>query len=313
MAQPYSIDLRERVVAAVAAGATVREAASRFGVAVSTAVKWSQRQRRTGSVAPGKMGGHRRPVVRDKARTYIVMRIAQKPDLTVRALQSELLAASKRAAIRFGFVSGLNASAVKKTVFAQEQMRPRTARFRLRWKAHQSKIDPSRLVFVDETWIKTNMTRTRGWSPRGTPLHAKVPHGNWQTLTFLAGLRLDRIDAPWVLDGPINRDSFETWVETQLIPLLKPGDIVVLDNLSSHKSQKARKAIKAKGAHLFFLPPYSPDLNPIEQAFAKLKTLIRKQEARTADELWKAAGRVLDTFTPVECSNYLRNAGYASI
>jgi transposase len=144
------------------------------------------------------------------------------------------------------------------------------------------------------------------------PLYAKVPHGNWQTLTFLAGLRLDRIEAPWVLDGPINRDSFEAWVETQLIALLKPGDIVVLDNLSSHKSQKARKAIKAKGAHLLFLPPYSPDLNPIEQAFAKLKTLIRKEEARTADDLWKAAGRVLDTFTPAECSNYLRNAGYAS-
>ncbi len=192
-------------------------------------------------------------------------------------------------------------------------MRPKTARFRARWKAYQHKIDPKRLIFVDETWIKTNMTRARGWSKRGTPLKARVPHGNWQTLTFMAGLRLDRIDAPWVLDGPINRDSFEAWVETQLIPLLKPGDIVVLDNLSSHKSAKAGKAIKAAGAHLFFLPPYSPDLNPIEQAFAKLKTLIRRAEARTANELWKAAGCVLKTFTSTECSSYLRNAGYASV
>jgi transposase len=192
-------------------------------------------------------------------------------------------------------------------------MRPKTARFRARWKAHQHKIDPRRLVFVDETWIKTNMTRVRGWSKRGTPLQAKVPHGGWQTLTFMAGLRLDRIDAPWVLDGPINRASFDAWVETQLIPLLKPGDIVVLDNLSSHKSEKARRAIKAAGAHLYFLPPYSPDLNPIEQVFAKLKTLIRKAEARTADDLWKAAGHVLKTFSPRECSNYLRNAGYASV
>ena len=166
---------------------------------------------------------------------------------------------------------------------------------------------------MDETWIKTNMTRVRGWSLRGRPLYAKVPHGNWQTLTFLAGLRLDRIEAPWVLDGPINRDSFEAWVETQLLPHLKPSDIVVLDNLSSHKSKKARKAIRARGAHLFFLPPYSPDLNPIEQAFAKLKTLIRKEDARTPDALLNAAGRVLETFTSAECSNYLRNAGYASI
>ena len=192
-------------------------------------------------------------------------------------------------------------------------MRPKTARFRTRWKAHQYRIDPRRLIFVDETWLKTNMTRTRGWSLCGTPLYAKVPHGNWQTLTFLAGLRLEGIEAPWVLDGPLNRDSFEAWVESQLLPLLQPGDIVVLDNLSSHKSQKARKAIKAKGAHLFFLPPYSPDLNPIEQVFSKLKTLIRKEEARTPEDLCKAAGRALDTFTAAECSNYLRNAGYASI
>jgi transposase len=154
------------------------------------------------------------------------------------------------------------------------------------------------------------MTRARGWSKRGTPLKARVPHGNWKTLTFMAGLRLDRIDAPWVLDGPINRESFDAWVETQLIPLLKPGDIVILDNLSSHKSARARKAIKARGAHLFFLPPYSPDLNPIEQLFAKLKTLVRKAEARTAEELWRVVGRALDRFPSKECANYLRNAGY---
>jgi hypothetical protein len=130
-------------------------------------------------------------------------------------------------------------------VLPQEQERPKIARFRARWKAHQHRIDPKRLIFVDETWIKTNMTRVRGWSKRGTPLKAKVPYGHWKTLTFMAGLRLDRIDAPWVLDGPINRESFDAWVETQLIPILKRGDIVVLDNLSSHKSAKARKAVTA--------------------------------------------------------------------
>ncbi len=192
-------------------------------------------------------------------------------------------------------------------------MRPKTARFRERWKAHQHKINPGRFIFVDETWIKTNMTRLRGWSKRGTPLQGRAPHGNWQTLTFMAGLRAGRIDAPWVLDGPINRESFEAWVETQLVPLLKPADIVVLDNLSSHKSQKARKAIRAAGAHLFFLPPYSPDLNPIEQVFAKLKTLIRKADARTVDGLCRAAARALEAFSPAECSNYLKNCGYASV
>ncbi len=137
----------------------------------------------------------------------------------------------------------------KAYVLAEEQERPKTARFRARWKANQHRIDRRRLVFVDETWIKTNMTRLRGWSKRGTTLKAHVPHGNWQTLTFMAGLRLDRIDAPWVLDGHINRASFEAWVETQLIPLLKRSEIVVLDNLSSHKSQKDRKAIRAAGTH----------------------------------------------------------------
>ena len=127
-------------------------------------------------------------------------------------------------------------------------------------------------MFIDETWAKTNMTRTHGRSRRGERLVAKVPHGHWQTLTFLAALRADRIDAPCVLDGPINGDSFLAYVEQMLVPTLKPGDIVVIDNLGSHKGKAVRRAIRAAGAKLFFLPPYSPDLNPIEQMFAKLKT-----------------------------------------
>jgi transposase len=154
------------------------------------------------------------------------------------------------------------------------------------------------------------MTRLRGWSKRGAPLKTHVPHGNWQTLTFMAGLRLDRIDAPWVLDGPINRASFEAWVETQLMPLLKPGDIVVLDNLSSHKSQKARRAIRAMGAHLFFLPPYSPDLNPIEPVCAKLRRLLQTAAERTITNLWRRIGACVDLCPPQQCANYLRHAGY---
>ena len=156
------------------------------------------------------------------------------------------------------------------------------------------------------------MTRLGGWAPRGRKLVAKVPHGHWRTLTFLAALRHDRIDAPCVIDGPINGESFLAYVEQVLVPTLKPGDIVIIDNLGSHKGKAVRRAIRATGARLFFLPPYSPDLNPIEQVFAKLKTLLRKAAERTVETTWKRIGTLLGTFTPQECSNYFSNAGYAS-
>lgn len=187
------------------------------------------------------------------------------------------------------------------------------ARRRARWKIHQGRLDPSRLVFIDETWAKTNMTRSHGRCTRGRRLVAKVPHGRWRTLTFLAALRRDRIDAPCVIDGPINGKSFLAYVEQMLVPTLAPGDIVVMDNLGSHKGRAVRRAIRAAGAKLFFLPPYSPDLNPIEQVFAKLKTLLRKADERTVEATWRRIGTILDQFTPVECQNYLVNAGYASI
>ena len=206
----------------------------------------------------------------------------------------------------------MRGSASKKTLFASEQDRPDVARKRLRWKTHQGKLDPTRLVFIDETWAKTNMTRLRGWAPRGRKLVAKVPHGHWRTLTFLAALRCDRIDAPCVLDGPINGQSFTAYVEQFLVPTLAPGDIVIMDNLGSHKGQPVRHAIRAAGARLFFLPPYSPDLNPIEQVFAKLKTLLRKADERTVEDTWRRIGTLLDAFSPTECASYIRNAGYAS-
>ena len=177
------------------------------------------------------------------------------------------------------------------------------ARKRTRWKTHQGKLDPGRLVFIDETWVKTNMTRRHGWAPRGRKLLAKVPHGRWRTLTFLAALRRDRIDAPFVLNGPINGRSFLAYVEQLLVPTLAPGDIVIMDNLGSHKGKAVRHAIRAAGARLFFLPPYSPDLNPIEQVFAKLKTLLRKAAERTVDTTWKRIGTLLDAFPPQECTN----------
>jgi transposase len=157
------------------------------------------------------------------------------------------------------------------------------------------------------------MTRTRGWYRRGRPLVAKVPHGHWKTMTFLAALRHDKITAPFVLDGPINGEAFLAYVEQVLVPTLKPGDIVVMDNLGSHKNLAIRQAIRGAGARLIFLPPYSPDLNPIEQVFAKLKTLLRKAQERTVEAVWKRIGSLLQCFDPAECAAYLRNVGYASI
>ena len=187
------------------------------------------------------------------------------------------------------------------------------ARKRARWRRHQGKLDPARLVFIDETWAKTNMTRTHGRCLKGARLVAKTPHGHWRTLTFLAALRCDALTAPCVVDGPINGATFLAYVERVLVPSLRDGDIVVMDNLGSHKSQAVRDAIRKVGAKLFFLPPYSPDLNPIEQVFAKLKTLLHKAAERTVEATWQRIGVLLQCFTPAECANYIRNAGYASV
>jgi len=193
---------------------------------------------------------------------------------------------------------------------AGERDRPDVVRRRAQWRKYQNKIEPERLVFVDETWTKTNMAPLRGWGPRGRRIKAKVPYGHWNTTTFLAALRLDRIEAPWLLEGPINGETFQVYVERVLVPTLRPGDIVIMDNLGSHKGKAVRRLIRAAGAKLFFLPRYSPDLNPIEQVFAKLKHLLRKAAARTVEAVCAAIGQLLGTFTRDECANYFRNSGY---
>jgi len=178
------------------------------------------------------------------------------------------------------------------------------------WFASQTDLDPARLVFIDETWATTNMTRSHGRSRRGERLRMGYPHGHRKTTTLVAGLRLDGMVAPMVLDGPINGDWFEAYIRQILIPDLKAGDIVIMDNLSSHKRPAVQAMIEAAGAELRFLPPYSPDFNPIENAFAKLKALLRKAAERTVDGLWNAIGNLVDVFTPTECANYFAAAGY---
>ena len=202
------------------------------------------------------------------------------------------------------------AESQKKTLIASERDRPDVAWRRAQWKAYQGRIDPARLVFIDETWTKTNMAPLFGWAPRGQRLPAVVPHRRWQTMTFLAALRHDRVAAPWLIDGPINGQSFLTYIEQVLAPTLQPGDIVVMDNLGSHKGKAVRQALRAARAKLFFLPKYSPDLNPIEMFFAKLKHWLRKAARRTPDAVYNAIANVLKTVSPLECANFFAHANY---
>jgi transposase len=175
----------------------------------------------------------------------------------------------------------------------------------------QPRPNPERLVFVDETWASTNMARRMGRGPRGERVVAAVPHGHWKTSTFVAGLRVDGVVAPVVPDGPINGLSFRAYAEQFLVPSLRHGGTMVIENLGSHKVKGVREAIEAVGAHLLFLPPYSPDLSPIEQFFAKLKALLRTAARRTVDDLWNAIGSALDAFSRDECRNYSKNCGYS--
>lgn len=183
---------------------------------------------------------------------------------------------------------------------------------RRRWRGWQGFIDPAHLVFLDETSVATHMARRYGWCPAPLRLVAPVPYGHWHTTTFVAGLRLSGVTAPLVLDGPMTGAAFLAYVEQCLVPNLTPGDVVVMDNLAVHKVSGVQDAITAAGAAVLYLPPYSPDLNPIEQLFAKLKARLRKTAARTKDTLWATIGSLIDAISPNECANYLRNSGYGS-
>ncbi len=178
------------------------------------------------------------------------------------------------------------------------------------WFDQQPDLDPERLIFIDETGVNTKMARLRGRAPRGERCRAAIPHGHWKTTTFTAGLRTSGMTAPMLLDGPMHGAAFLAYVEQVLVPELSPGDIVVMDNLPAHKVAGVRQAIEAKGARLLYLPPYSPDFNPIEMAFSKLKALLRKAAARTVDDLWDTIANCLDAFKPHECINYFAAAGY---
>ncbi len=198
----------------------------------------------------------------------------------------------------------------KKTAHASEQDRPDILRRREAWFDGQLDLDPSKLVFIDETSLNTKMARRYGRSPKGERCRSGVPHGHWKTTTFTGALRLTGMTAPMVLDGAMNGIAFRAYVSQILVPTLLPGDIVVMDNLPAHKAEGVREAIERAGAELRYLPPYSPDFNPIEMAFSKLKALMRAKAERSVEALWKAVGTLIPLFAPTECANYFKAAGY---
>ena len=305
MARALSVDLRDRVVAAIAGGLSRRQAAVRFGVSAVSAVRWQQLANQHGTPAPQKQGGDRRSMRIEVHAELILEAYKATPDITLAELQA--LLADHGTEVALGTMAVLRATrhhAQKKTAHATEQDRPDILKRREEWFDGQLDLDPEQLIFIDETWASTNMARRYGRAPRGERLRAGVPHGHWKTTTFVAGLSRTGMIAPWVLDGPMNGDAFTTYVTRVLVPELSPGNVVIMDNLSSHKAPAVRTAIEAAGARILFLPPYSPDFNPIEMAFSKLKAHLRKAAERTIHGLWDAIGRIVDLYSPQECSNY---------
>jgi transposase len=312
MTAPLSQDLRERIVRAVDAGSTIRQAARRFAVSASAAIKLMQRVRQTGSLAPAQIGGYRRPLL-EKHADELRGIVSSQAGITLREIKAALAArgiAVKALSTIADMLHRLGLSHKKRSLRASEQDRPDVARHRSRWRVWQRYMDGERFVFLDETSATTAMTRRSGWGPKGERLVDAAPAGHWKTTTFVAGLRASGIIAPFVLDGPMTGAVFRAYVEQVLAPELEPGDAVVMDNLSIHKVAGVREAIRAAGASVLYLPSYSPDLNPIEQLFAKFKALLRKAAARTLTALWQTIGTSLDDFTPAECQNYIVNSGY---
>ncbi|WP_091881219.1 IS630 family transposase [Bradyrhizobium sp. Rc2d] len=303
--------LRIRVIKAVVEdGLSRNEAARIFRVGIASAIRWVKAFEETQRTAALPTGGDRRSVLKPH-RDWLLELRRKENDLTLDAIAERLLRrhgveADKSMLSRFLPVRAL---ASKKTVHASEQDRPDVVERRQAWRCAQTSLG-GRLIFLDETWTTTAMTRRYAWANVGTRALGHAPHGHWKTTTFLAGLTCEGLIAPFVLDGPINAECFFAYVEQILVPTLREGDTVILDNLSSHKNEAAARLIAGAGARLLFLPPYSPDLNPIEMAFAKLKELLRQAQARTVDALWDLIGRTLSLFTPVECANYIRHCGY---
>ncbi|MCC8952707.1 IS630 family transposase [Bradyrhizobium sp. Pear77] len=312
MTRALSVDLRQRVVAAIDGGLSCRQAAERFGVSAASAIRWRSRLKEVGGIVPKRQGGDRKSQRIEAHAQLILDAVTANPDITLAELRELLKHRGISAGIAslWRFFQRRKITLKKKTAHAAEQRRGDINAAREEWFKGQIDLDPDRLVFIDETSANTKMARLYGRSPRGERCRAAVPHGHWKTTTFTAGLRSDGLIAPLVLDGPMDGDAFLAYVEQSLAPSLRPGDTVIMDNLPAHRVHGIREAIQAVGASLLYLPPYSPDFNPIEMAFSKLKALLRAAAARTMPDLWQAIANALKRFSPEECQNYLVAAGY---
>ncbi|WP_235523318.1 IS630 family transposase [Sphingobium sp. Leaf26] len=278
-----------------------RAAAARFGVAAASAVRWVRDRRETGSTRAKPQGGDMRSQRIAAYRDVILGAIEQQVDITLVELvemhRSEHGAVFAPSTI-WRFLDRHSMTVKKKPAHAREQERPDVLARRRAWFKAQPDLDPERLVFIDETGASTKMARLRGRARRGMRCRSPIPHDHWKTTTFTGALRLTGMTAPVVLDGPMTGEWFAAYAQQVLVPTLRPGDIVILDNLPAHKSMAAREAIEATGARMLFLPPYSPDFNPIENAFSKLKAILRKAAARTVPQIWDAIRDALPRFTP---------------
>ncbi|MGQ0618871.1 MAG: IS630 family transposase [Panacagrimonas sp.] len=308
--RPYPQEFRERVLAALGRGEPASRIARRLEVSRHFVYGVRDRLVRENQRNSRRVGGYRQSVIGGMEST-ISEWINAEPDVTLQEL-SERLAAQGKALKVPALWHQLNRWGLtfKKTLHASEQERPDVQEARTEWKAQQASLVPARLVFLDETGAATNMTRRYGRALRGQRCVAYTPYGHRKTTTFIAGLRHDRVTAPLVIDGPMDGAIFLAYVQDFLCPTLQPGDPVIADNLSSHKVTGVREAIEAVGAQIRYLPPYSPDLNPIEKLFAKLKALLRKAAKRTVEALWTHIGTLLDAFTPIECANDFASSEY---
>ncbi len=290
MGKPLSVDLRSRLVAAVAGGLSRRAAGERFGVSAASAIRWVHASNTTGTLEAKPQGGDMRSHRIEAFGPVILAAVEAQKDINLVELLRSLHGASFAASTVWRFIDR-HAVTFKKMAHAAEQERPDVAARRGAWFAAQPDLEPERLVFIDETGTSTKIARLRGRALREQRCRAAIPHGHWKTTTFTGALRLRGMTAPMVLDGPMNRVAFQTYVEQVLVPTLRPGEVVIMDNLPAHKGSEVRHAIEAAGAALRYLPPYSPDLNPIENVFSKLKAILRKAAARMIDGLWDANPR----------------------
>ena len=307
--RPFSDDLRQRIHEARQAGETTAEVAERFGVSTAFVRRLWQRFRETGSLAP--LPGGRGPAPRLAPHEEALRRaVAERPDATPAEHRERLKLPASRVTV-WRAMRRLCLTRKKKSTHASERDRPDVAEARRLWPEKVAGVDPEDLVFLDETGANTAMQRTHGYAPEGQRVVASAPLGGWQAVTFVGALTACGLVAPWALEGAMNGEWFLAYVEQVLVPALRPGMVVVMDNLPSHKVDGVREAIEGAKCRLLYLPPYSPDLNPIEKAFSKLKRALRDWAARTVEGVYEGLREIITRFAPAECLNYFRHCGYS--